>query len=466
MKEKLTNIIDEIIKGMLKDAGVNEEVTFSLVIPEKEEHGDFACNAAMQLVKHLKKNPKIIAEDIINKLNEKLKLDCTIAGPGFINIKIDVSWYAETVMNIINNEKYFHNNIGGGKKAMVEFVSANPTGPLHIGHGRGAAYGDSVARLLEMSGYDVLREYYVNDAGNQMNNLALSVYARAAEILGKGSEVPFPEAGYHGDYIIDIAKELLTTHANILEIDRKEALEICLGKAVQTIQADIDNDLKEFRVTFHNYFSEKSLYKNKLVESTLKELEKSGKVFEQDGALWLKTTDMGDDKDRVLRKTDGSNTYLTADIAYHHDKIKRGFDKLINIWGADHHGYVARMRASIEALGDDPNKLEVLLGQLVNIVLNGEATRMGKRKNMVTLEDLIDEVGVDATRYWMIIRSIDTTLDFDIELAKSKTDDNPVFYVQYAHARACSIFRNAKTERVNIETKEKTMKNLLHQPEN
>ena len=284
MKEKLTNIIDEIIKGMLKDAGVNEEVTFSLVIPEKEEHGDFACNAAMQLVKHLKKNPKIIAEDIISKLNEKIKLDCTIAGPGFINIKIDASWYAETVMDIINNEKYFHNSVGGGKKAMVEFVSANPTGPLHIGHGRGAAYGDSVARLLEMSGYNVSREYYVNDAGNQMNNLALSVYARAAEIKGR-SDITFPEAGYHGDYIIDIAKDVLNTHENILDMDKTQALDICLEKAVQTIQADIDNDLKEFRVTFHNYFSEKSLYKNKLVEKTLDELAKSGKVFEQDGAL-------------------------------------------------------------------------------------------------------------------------------------------------------------------------------------
>ena len=257
MKEQLTNVIDEIIKGMLKDAGVDSDVNFTLVIPEKEEHGDFACNAAMQLVRHLKKNPKVVAEEIISKLQEKMNnsLQCEIAGPGFINIKIGASWYAKTVMDIINNEKYFHNNLGGGKKAMVEFVSANPTGPLHIGHGRGAAYGDSVARLLEMSGYDVLREYYVNDAGNQMNNLALSVYARAAEILGKGAEVPFPEAGYHGDYIIDIAKDLLTTHANILKIDRKEALEICLEKAVQTIQADIDNvkaniDMTELRAPF------------------------------------------------------------------------------------------------------------------------------------------------------------------------------------------------------------------------
>ncbi len=450
MKENLTNIIDEIIKGMLKDAGVNEEVTFSLVIPEKEEHGDFACNAAMQLVKHLKKNPKIIAEDIINKLNEKLKLDCTIAGPGFINIKIDVSWYAETVMNIINNEKYFHNNIGGGKKAMVEFVSANPTGPLHIGHGRGAAYGDSVARLLEMSGYDVLREYYVNDAGNQMNNLALSVYARAAEILGKGSEVPFPEAGYHGDYIIDIAKELLTTHANILEIDRKEALEICLGKAVQTIQADIDNDLKEFRVTFHNYFSEKSLYKNKLVESTLKELEKSGKVFEQDGALWLKTTDMGDDKDRVLRKSTGEYTYFTPDIAYHQNKYDRGFEYLIDILGADHHGYIKRMQCALECLNHKTESFKATLIQMVNLIQNGEKISMSTRSGeFIPLSWLINEVGVDAARFFYNMRSHDAQFDFDIDLAKSKSNDNPVYYIQYAHARVNSLIENANEKGID-----------------
>ena len=447
MKEKLTNVIDEIIKGMLKDVGVDADVNFTLVIPEKEEHGDFACNAAMQLVRHLKKNPKAVAEEIISKLQEKMNnsLQCEIAGPGFINIKIGASWYAKTVMDIINNEKYFHNNLGGGKKAMVEFVSANPTGPLHIGHGRGAAYGDSVARLLEMSGYDVLREYYVNDAGNQMNNLALSVYARAAEILGKGAEVPFPEAGYHGDYIIDIAKELLTTHANILEIDRKEALEICLEKAVQTIQADIDNDLKEFRVTFHNYFSEKSLYKNKLVESTLKELEKSGKVFEKDGALWLKTTDMGDDKDRVLRKSTGEYTYFTPDIAYHQNKYDRGFEYLIDILGADHHGYIKRMQCALECLNHKAESFKATLIQMVNLIQNGEKISMSTRSGeFIPLSWLINEVGVDAARFFYNMRSHDAQFDFDIDLAKSKSNDNPVYYIQYAHARVNSLIENAK----------------------
>ena len=443
MKEKLTNIIDEIIKGMLKDAGVNEEVTFSLVIPEKEEHGDFACNAAMQLVKHLKKNPKIIAEDIINKLNEKIKLDCTIAGPGFINIKIDASWYAETVMDIINNEKYFHNSVGGGKKAMVEFVSANPTGPLHIGHGRGAAYGDSVARLLEMSGYEVAREYYVNDAGNQMNNLALSVYARAAEIKGR-SDITFPEAGYHGDYIIDIAKDVLNTHENILDMDKTQALDICLEKAVQTIQADIDNDLKEFRVTFHNYFSEKSLYKNKLVEKTLDELAKSGKVFEQDGALWLKTTDMGDDKDRVLRKSTGEYTYFTPDIAYHQNKYERGYEYLIDILGADHHGYIRRMQCALECLNHKLESFKATLIQMVNLIQNGEKISMSTRSGeFIPLSWLINEVGVDAARFFYNMRSHDAQFDFDIDLAKSKSNDNPVYYIQYAHARVNSLIENA-----------------------
>lgn len=447
MKEKLTKVINEIVKDMMKEAGVESEVNFTLVIPEKEEHGDFACNVAMQLVRHLKKNPKVVAEEIINKLQDKMNnsLQCEIAGPGFINIKIGASWYAETVMDIINNEKYFHNNTGGGKKAMVEFVSANPTGPLHIGHGRGAAYGDSVARLLEMSGYDVTREYYVNDAGNQMNNLALSVYSRAAEILGRASEVPFPEAGYHGDYIIDIAKDLLKTNKDILDIDKKEALEICLDKAVSTIQADIDNDLKNFRVSFHNYFSEKSLYKNKLVESTLKELEKSGKVFEKDGALWLKTTDMGDDKDRVLRKSTGEYTYFTPDIAYHQNKYDRGFKYLIDIWGADHHGYIKRMQCALECLNHEKESFKATLIQMVNLIQNGEKISMSTRSGeFIPLSWLIDEVGVDAARFFYNMRSHDAQFDFDIDLAKSKSNDNPVYYIQYAHARVNSLIENAK----------------------
>ena len=454
MKEKLTLIIDEIIKDMLQKAGVQEEVTFTLVIPEKEEHGDFACNAAMQLVKHLKKNPRMIAEEICAVLKERAgsQVETEIAGPGFINIKTSKSFFAETVMDIITNDKYFHNNTGKNKKAMVEFVSANPTGPLHIGHGRGAAYGDSVARILSMSGYNVTREYYVNDAGNQMNNLALSVYSRAAEIMGRQGEAPFPEAGYHGDYIKDIAAELLKTRKDILDIDKKEALSICLDLAVKTIQQDIDDDLKDFRVEFHNYFSEKSLYKNGLVEKTLEKLAASGKTFEQDGALWLKTSSMGDDKDRVLRKSTGEYTYFTPDIAYHQNKYDRGFEYLVDIWGADHHGYIKRMQCALECLHHDLSTFKVSLIQMVNLIQNGEKISMSTRSGeFIPLSWLIDEVGIDAARFFYNMRSHDAQFDFDIDLAKSKSNDNPVYYIQYAHARVHSLIANAEEKGIKYE---------------
>ena len=454
MKEKLTLIIDEIVKDMLQKAGVQEEVSFTLVIPEKEEHGDFACNAAMQLVKHLKKNPRMIAEEICAVLKERAgsQVETEIAGPGFINIKTSKSFFAETVMDIITNDKYFHNNTGKNKKAMVEFVSANPTGPLHIGHGRGAAYGDSVARILSMSGYNVTREYYINDAGNQMNNLALSVYSRAAEILGRQDEAPFPEAGYHGDYIKDIAAELLKTRKDILVIDKKEALSICLDLAVKTIQQDIDDDLKDFRVEFHNYFSEKSLYKNGLVEKTLEKLASSGKTFEQDGALWLKTSSMGDDKDRVLRKSTGEYTYFTPDIAYHQNKYDRGFEYLVDIWGADHHGYIKRMQCALECLHHDLSTFKVSLIQMVNLIQNGEKISMSTRSGeFIPLSWLIDEVGIDAARFFYNMRSHDAQFDFDIDLAKSKSNDNPVYYIQYAHARVHSLIANAEEKGIKYE---------------
>lgn len=454
MKEKLTLIIDEIVKDMLQKAGVQEEVSFTLVIPEKEEHGDFACNAAMQLVKHLKKNPRMIAEEICAVLKERAgsQVETEIAGPGFINIKTSKSFFAETVMDIITNDKYFHNNTGKNKKAMVEFVSANPTGPLHIGHGRGAAYGDSVARILSMSGYNVTREYYVNDAGNQMNNLALSVYSRAAEILGRQGEAPFPEAGYHGDYIKDIAAELLKTRKDILDIDKKKALSICLDLAVKTIQQDIDDDLKDFRVEFHNYFSEKSLYKNGLVEKTLEKLASSGKTFEHDGALWLKTSSMGDDKDRVLRKSTGEYTYFTPDIAYHQNKYDRGFEYLVDIWGADHHGYIKRMQCALECLHHDLSTFKVSLIQMVNLIQNGEKISMSTRSGeFIPLSWLIDEVGIDAARFFYNMRSHDAQFDFDIDLAKSKSNDNPVYYIQYAHARVHSLIANAEEKGIKYE---------------
>ncbi len=454
MKEKLTLIIDEIVKDMLNKAGVSEEVSFTLVIPEKEEHGDFACNAAMQLVRFLKKNPKMIAEEICSALVEKMngQVSVEIAGPGFINIKTSKCFFAETVMDIINNKKYFHNNTGRNKKAMVEFVSANPTGPLHIGHGRGAAYGDSVARVLSISGYDVTREYYVNDAGNQMNNLALSVYSRYAELLGRAEEAPFPETGYHGDYIKDISAALLRQRKDILDINKKEALELCLETAVETIQKNIDDDLKDFRVEFHNYFSEKSLYKQGLIDKALEKLSKSGKTFEQDGALWLNTSSMGDDKDRVLRKSTGEYTYFTPDIAYHQNKYDRGYEYLVDIWGADHHGYIKRMQSALECLGNDASTFKVSLIQMVNLIQNGEKISMSTRSgDFIPLSYLIDEVGIDAARFFYNMRSHDAQFDFDIDLAKSKSNDNPVYYIQYAHARVHSLIANAEGKGIKYE---------------
>ena len=350
------------------------------------------------------------------------------------------------------------------EKIILEYVSANPTGPFHIGHGRWAAMGSVLANLLKFYGHDVYQEFYINDAGSQIQKLGHSLEIRIQQELGSDIDFPTDEIErknfYPGDYLIPVAKKYLetypqTTLETFKPLNDETFKQICdFAKAYEEkVQRDL---LDNFKVHFDNFYSELTLHKSGKVEECVNKLKQSGKIYQKDGADWFKSSDYGDDQDRVIKKADGSNTYLTADIAYHIDKLQRGFDRMINIWGADHHGYVARVKASIEALGYDPNKLEVLLGQLVNLVVNGNEVRMGKRKNMVTLEDLIDEVGVDATRFWMSMRNIDTTLDFDIELAKTNTDENPVFYVQYAHARACSILRHLVSEKLNTETGEKS----------
>ena len=429
-------------------------------IPKNEEFGDIAINVS-SLARLAKMAPPAIAQAVAEAINIE---DCEISTvAGFINFKPGKSFLNAIVKEIMNQKSdYGSNDYGAGQKVILEYVSANPTGPFHIGHGRWAAMGSALANLLKFAGYEVYQEFYINDAGNQIKNLGRSLHIRVLQQLGEKVDFPSDEAEkksyYPGDYLIPVAKEFVEQNPDFAKSLTKdltpEQLDV-LSSFAKARMLELQKELlNKFHTHFDNFYSETDLHKSGKVEKCVNKLKELNMLYEKDGALWFKSSNFGDDQDRVLKKTDGSNTYLTADRAYHHDKIQRGFDKLINIWGADHHGYVARMKAAIEALGDNPDKLEVLLGQLVNIVLNGEATRMGKRKNMVTLEDLIDEVGVDATRYWMIIRSIDTTLDFDIELAKSKTDDNPVFYVQYAHARACSIFRNAKTQRVNVETKE------------
>lgn len=436
--------------GKLGQMGTDEK--FSLIVekPKNSDFGDFAVNVS-SLARSAKIAPPMIANAVAAEL-PKENYSVSVVG-GFINFKIENSLLAEAVSEILEKkENYGKPEDVPVEKILLEYVSANPTGPFHIGHGRWAAMGSALANLLKFYGHEVYQEFYINDAGSQIQKLGNSLKIRIKQQLGENIDFPTDEIErknyYPGEYLIPVAKKYLSEHE---PTDDVQVLSDYAKKEMDACQKAL---LKEFRVHFDNFYSELDLHKSGKVEESYKELMAKGMLYEREGAMWFKSSEFGDDQDRVIKKADGSNTYLTADIAYHIDKLRRGYDRLINIWGADHHGYVARVKASIEALGYDPNKLEVLLGQLVNLVINGEEVRMGKRKNMVTLDDLIEEVGIDATRYWMEMRNIDMTLDFDIELAKKSTDENPVFYVQYAYARVCSILRNAVNDRVNPETGE------------
>ena len=436
--------------GKLGQMGTDEK--FSLIVekPKNSDFGDFAVNVS-SLACSAKIAPPMIANAVAAEL-PKENYSVSVVG-GFINFKIENSLLAEAVSEILEKkENYGKPEDVPVEKILLEYVSANPTGPFHIGHGRWAAMGSALANLLKFYGHEVYQEFYINDAGSQIQKLGNSLKIRIKQQLGENIDFPTDEIErknyYPGEYLIPVAKKYLSEHE---PTDDVQVLSDYAKKEMEACQKAL---LKEFRVHFDNFYSELDLHKSGKVEESYKELMAKGMLYEREGAMWFKSSEFGDDQDRVIKKADGSNTYLTADIAYHIDKLRRGYDRLINIWGADHHGYVARVKASIEALGYDPNKLEVLLGQLVNLVINGEEVRMGKRKNMVTLDDLIEEVGIDATRYWMEMRNIDMTLDFDIELAKKSTDENPVFYVQYAYARVCSILRNAVNDRVNPETGE------------
>ena len=436
--------------GKLGQMGTDEK--FSLIVekPKNSDFGDFAVNVS-SLARSAKIAPPMIANAVAAELHKE-NYSVSVVG-GFINFKIENSLLAEAVAEILEKkENYGKPEDVPVEKILLEYVSANPTGPFHIGHGRWAAMGSALANLLKFYGHEVYQEFYINDAGSQIQKLGNSLKIRIKQQLGENIDFPTDEIErknyYPGEYLIPVAKKYLSEHE---PTDDVQVLSDYAKKEMEACQKAL---LKEFRVHFDNFYSELDLHKSGKVEESYKELMAKGMLYEREGAMWFKSSEFGDDQDRVIKKADGSNTYLTADIAYHIDKLRRGYDRLINIWGADHHGYVARVKASIEALGYDPNKLEVLLGQLVNLVINGEEVRMGKRKNMVTLDDLIEEVGIDATRYWMEMRNIDMTLDFDIELAKKSTDENPVFYVQYAYARVCSILRNAVNDRVNPETGE------------
>lgn len=456
---KVENAIEKaIVANKLGQMTEYTKGTLSVEKPKNPDFGDFAINVS-SLARSARIAPPMIANSILEFI-DKEDSDFSVIG-GFINFKAGDS----LLVNLIEEVFAKKNNFGkpdkiNREKIILEYISANPTGPFHIGHGRWAAMGSALANLLKFYGHDVYQEFYINDAGSQIQKLGRSLVIRVKQVFGL--DVDFPEDEierknyYPGDYLVPVAKKFVQDKKEELAAVGNDAdkidLQVYCDYAKDYEEKVQRNLLDKFRVNFDNFYSELTLHKSGKVDECVQKLRNSGKIYEKEGAVWFKSSDYGDDQDRVIKKADGSNTYLTADIAYHVDKLERGFDRMINIWGADHHGYVARVKASIEALGYNPNKLEVLLGQLVNLVINGNEVRMGKRKNMVTLEDLIDEVGVDATRFWMAMRNIDTTLDFDIELAKTNSDENPVFYVQYAHARACSIIRNATNDRVDTES--------------
>lgn len=450
MENLIRKKINETLYKLVDNKELLSELTFDVEVPKDSKNGDFATNVAMKLASMLKKSPRAIAEEIKLKIGDSFFEKIEVAGPGFINFFVSKSFFYDFLLKIIENQNNLMSDIGSGKKVQVEFVSANPTGPLHIGHGRGAAYGDSLARLLSACGFDVQKEYYINDAGNQMNNLALSIYSRYLELSGVNYE--FPQDGYKGEYIIDIAKDIKNRYGDsLLEMKEEEAINLCFRIGVEQILETIRKDLEDFRVTFDNWFSEKSLYQSGEVDDTLTELQNKEKVYEHDGALWFKSTEYGDDKDRVLKRGSGELTYFASDIAYHRNKIRRGFDYLINVWGADHHGYVKRLKSSVSALGFNEDMLEIKLVQMVGLVEGGEKISMSTRAGtFVELRWLLDKVGSDAARYFYIMRDINSQFEFDIDLALSKSSDNPVYYVQYAHARVCSILRNAEEKGVKF----------------
>jgi len=422
--------------------------------PKQEDHGDWATNAAMKYCKPLGCKPRELADEIARRLGSDAHIRrVEVAGPGFINFYLSNLWMGDIVRDVLNSGKeYGRVDLGAGRKAQVEFVSANPTGPLHVGHGRGAAVGDVTGNILSFAGWNVEKEYYVNDNGLQMNILGRSTQSRYFELIGHADKCPFPEESYKGHYIYDIAQEIVDAHGDeFLEQPLDESLPFFKKYAADRILGQIKDELAGFGVTFDVFFSEKSLYDRGLVPAAVQTLKDRGHLYEADDALWFRTTEYGDDKDRVLMRSNGVPTYFTSDIAYHKEKFDRGFERVIDVWGADHHGYVPRMKAAIEALGYDPRKFTILLIQFVNLLRGGEQVKMSTRSGQfVELQEVINEVGVDATRYYFLMRRSDSHLDFDLELAKSQSADNPVYYVQYAHARVCSILQKAAEKGIAI----------------
>ena len=435
---------------------------FTLEVPNNPEHGHFASNLAMLLASSQRKSPVVIARILLENLTdtENMLESSEIAGPGFMNFKIRSREWCRILSSVVESgEHYGRNNAGEGKEVLVEFVSANPTGPLHLGHGRGAALGDTLCRILTFCGYHVVREFYINDAGQQIRMLGESVFSRFKQ---KGNpEYPFPENGYRGEYIVDLA-EAISKEIDLAGLPEGEAVSICSRMGKEIMLKEIKEVLEHFRVSFDVWFSETDLYESGLIESALQSLREKGQLYEENGATWIKTSRFGDDKDRVIRKGDGQFTYFAADIAYHLQKFRKGYFKAINIWGADHHGYIPRVKAALSSHGVSPDWLSVVLIQLVKLWKGGEEVRMSKRAgNFVTLQELMEDVGVDAVRFVFLMKSHESPLDFDMDLVKKKDSDNPVYYVQYAHARICSIFRKAISEGIALSSPMERLSDLL-----
>lgn len=440
------NKLQSAVEGVVKDLyGVEGEGLVTIEIPKNTEYGDYATPVAMQLAGRLKKNPRAIADEMKEALLQEKDLIDTVevAGPGFINFRLKSDSLGAVISRVFEKgDKYGWNYSGVRKPVLVEYVSANPTGDLHLGHARGAVWGDCICRLYKASNYDVLREYYINDAGAQMINLGKSVYARYAQFFGE--DVKVPEDGYFADDVKKIGEDIALEEGDVWLHKEEGRIEHFKQKGYEVELKKIEQVLKDLRVEFDSWVSEQWLYDSGLVEETIQKLKDLGVTYEEDGALWLKTTQWGDDKDRVLVKSDGTLTYMTPDLANHRFKHDRGYTKMINLWGGDHHGYVARMKAGLQTLGFGPDDLEVDLIQMIHLVEDGQEVKMSKRSgNAITIQALIDDVGVDVTRYFFASRAVESQMDFDLALARSHSNENPVYYIQYAHARACGVLRNA-----------------------
>lgn len=448
IKERIEKLVREALERCRSDGVLAEvgDAEIEITVPRSEQHGDYATNVALALAGAARMKPRDLAEEIAARIPKDAKelAGIDVAGPGFLNFVVRPRWYLEGLSEIYDSgADYGRLGLGKGRRVQIEFVSANPTGPLHIGHGRGAVYGDVLASVLDAAGYQVTREYYVNDIGGQIQRLGQSIYLRVREL--EGERIEFPEECYQGHYIVEIAREILRAHRKkIAGMGEREAEEFCGDLAAKRVLDGIKRDLAETGIVHDTYFHENMLHSDAMVECTVLWLKERGHVYEKEGALWFRSTAFGDDKDRVLRKSDGSFTYFAADIAYHKNKYDRGFDRVIDVWGADHGGYVARMKAAVQALGQDVASFDAILIQLVNLVREGRAISMSTRQaTYETLEDVRGEVGRDVCRYFFLMRSHNAQLDFDLDLARRETPDNPVFYIQYAHARIASIFRKA-----------------------